>query len=172
MALLHTIILLESSKTTRCKPLLRGLLITCFSVLAWSYDIKNVLGKNSQYTLSFQYKAMTPNAGGQQAYSLRLSEDDNYEWSIFSNQFLQTGAYPLTGLVYDWRFSICPRHCFVRSFVQIGGGVSSAGPMVEILWNITPLWLMRIDFVTHFYFAQLKPIFWNYPLWLGVSVPL
>ncbi|MFK7826528.1 MAG: hypothetical protein AB8G05_20465 [Oligoflexales bacterium] len=131
----------------------------------------NLLQAKEDYTLSLQYRSMTSNAGGQQAYALRLSHNDQGEILLFSNLFLLTGRWPLTGVAYDWRFVICSRDCFVRSFFQMGAGATTAGPLIELLWSITPLWLFRIDVVTHFYFSQLKPIFWNYPLWIGFSVP-
>lgn len=134
------------------------------------FGFEQLLAKDD-YTLSLQYRAMTANAGGQQAYALRLSHDDKGEFLLFSNFFLLTGTWPLTGFAYDRRFVICSRSCFVRSFFQIGIGATTAGPLVELLWNITPFWLFRIDVVTHFYFSQIKPIFWNYPLWIGFSVP-
>lgn len=128
-------------------------------------------GAKEDYTLSLQYRSMTSNAGGQQSYALRLSHDDEGEFVLFSNLFLLTGRWPLTGVAYDWRFVICSRRCFIRSFFQVGVGATTAGPLMEVLWNLTPLWLFRIDVVTHFYFAQVKPILWNYPLWIGFSVP-
>ena len=127
--------------------------------------------KAENYTLSLQYKATTPNAGGQDVYGLRLSFEDDWELGFFSNQLLVTGSLPLSGIVLDKRFVVCSRSCPVRVFFQLGAGISMAGPVVEALWSLTPLWLFRIDFATHFYFSQATPIIWNYPLWIGLSLP-
>ena len=122
-------------------------------------------------TFSLQYKSWTSNAGGQEVYSLRWEIDDKYEWALFSNQFLITGNYPLTGLLWDLKYTICGRSCFLGLSAQTGIGLSTAGPVVEILWSVRPFWLIRIDMATHLYFSQIQPIIWSYPFWLGVSIP-
>ena len=122
-------------------------------------------------TISLHYKSWTSNAGGQVAYSLKWAHNDEWEWNLFSNQFLITGDFPLTGLTYGLRFPVCKRSCFISMFGQAGIGLSSAGPVVEFLWSLKPLWLFRIDMVTHLYFSQPQPIVWSYPFWLGMSVP-
>lgn len=124
------------------------------------------------YTLSFQTIAFTSNAGGQPTYSLRLAKEDQEEFTLFSNQYLITGDIPLTGIIYSKRLVWCPRNCPIGSFLQIGGGISSAGGVIEILWSLTPLWIFRIDFASHFYILLDRAVLWSYPLWLGLSIPL
>ncbi|MCB9228762.1 MAG: fibronectin type III domain-containing protein [Deltaproteobacteria bacterium] len=122
-------------------------------------------------SLSLQYKAWTSNAGGQDAYSLRWSVDDSYEWTLFSNHLLTSGSYPLTGLLWDVRFPICGHSCVIGVWAQAGAGLSTAGPVVEFLWSFRFFWLLRVDMATHLYFSQLKPIVWSYPFWIGISLP-
>lgn len=126
---------------------------------------------SSGYTLSLQVKAMTSNAGGQDSYALRWAQDERWEIAAFSNQYLLTGRLPLSGLSYHWRFVVCPRRCFLHSFVQLGVGLSTAGPLLALEWSLTAFWLLRLDLATHIYFAQVRPIIWSYPLWLGLSLP-
>lgn len=123
------------------------------------------------YMTSFQTSAMAPNAGGQNAFALRRGSNDE-EWSVFSNQYLRTGDYPLSGLVYAKRFPICGTHCFWQFYVQTGIGISSAGPLFEVTWGTNLLWLARIDFATQAFVTTDRLIFWSYPLWLGISLPL
>ena len=132
---------------------------------------EKVFAKSRQYAVTAQQYALAPNAGGQQVYSLRLSVDDRIEYSVFSNQYLMTGKYPLSGFIYDWRFPVCEQGCFLQSFAQIGVGLATAGPLVAITWNLTPFWLFRIDFSTHIYASVDRVIVWNYPFWLGLTVP-
>ena len=121
-------------------------------------------------TISAQGYALAPNAGGQVAYSLRYSPEEKTEYSAFANTSLFVGKVPLSGIIYSKRLTLCER-CLVSSFAQVGAGASLAGPMLEFDWNITPLWLLRIDFATHIYFFRIHGIVWSYPLWLGVSLP-
>ncbi|MEZ4742788.1 MAG: hypothetical protein R3B45_10120 [Bdellovibrionota bacterium] len=125
----------------------------------------------NHYTLSLQQYAFNSNAGGQETWALRMAKNESWEISAFANEYLRTGKYPLVGATYDLRYKICGISCPIRSFAQVGGGFSSAGPMIELLWNITPLWLFRIDFATHIYVVPYRAIAWNYPFWLGLSIP-
>lgn len=126
---------------------------------------------NSNYAISAQQYALAPNAGGQTAWSLRLSKNDDREYSIFVNEYLQTGSFPLMGTTYDFKYALCGRSCFLQSAALIGFGISSAGPLVNLTWSFTPLWIVRIDFSTHIYAIPSRLIVWNYPLWLGITVP-
>lgn len=135
------------------------------------------------YTVSASMNALAANAGGQEAYALRIHHDDA-EYHVFANRSLSVGGKPLVGAGYDLRFNLC-EDCFWRVFIQGGAGLSNAGPYVELDWGmaipIVPLWLpthpprylpqLRIDFATHLIFSQLRPNTWSYPLWLGIAVP-
>ena len=125
----------------------------------------------SEYSLSLQNQALAPNAGGQTAWALRFASGNSREYSLFANEYLRTGKYPLFGGLYSMRFPILGRAAPIQTFAQVGMGISSAGPVVELLWNLTPFWLLRIDFATHFYFIPQRVIVWNYPFWLGLTVP-
>lgn len=131
----------------------------------------NYAQKSDGYTLSLLSKAYTANAGGQDVYGLKLAIDDRTEYTLFANQYLITGAFPLTGLIYSKRLVWCPRSCVISSFIQTGIGISSAGPLVEFTWSLTPLWVLRIDISSHYYFFQIRPMQWSYPLWFGLSLP-
>ena len=136
------------------------------------------------WTATFQVGAFAPNAGGQDAYGLRVHRD-NREYTLFSNSYLMAGAYPLTGAIYSWRFPICDETCWWQFFAQIGAGVSTAGPLAEIVWGsqipLAPLWLprsapkylpsLRFDVTTHMIAVPYRLVLWSYPLWLGISVP-
>lgn len=139
-------------------------------VLIWLGQVGHGSGAQGQ-SISFLYKAMTANAGGQQAYSLKYQTKKGSEWSAFLNYFLLTGAFPLTGIGWVQKFDVCNKHCYIDTTATIGGGLSTAGPYLEVGWQLNPLWLFRFDFVTHFYFSGIQPIVWNYPLWLGVTLP-
>jgi hypothetical protein len=123
------------------------------------------------YALALQGAALAPNAGGQEAWALRFATDNSREYSIFANEYLRTGDYPLVGAIYSFRFPIFSRVWPIYSFVQIGAGASSAGPVAEFLMNLTPAWVVRIDFSTHFYAIPERVIVWNYPFWVGLTVP-
>lgn len=127
--------------------------------------------KPQSKTLSMQYQSFTANAGGQEAWSLRLSMNDRIEYSIFANKYLTAENYPLLGAIYSLRLPILSRKYPIRSFTQLGAGLTNIGPVVELLWSFTPLWIFRIDFSTHFYFTRSRMITWSYPLWVGISVP-
>jgi hypothetical protein len=111
---------------------------------------------------SFQYIAFAANAGGQNAYALSWAPDSSQEFNLFTNQYLITGKYPLTGLVYNRRHNLLPEYYPFKSFVQGGVGMSTAGPLAALTWNFTALMVVRIDITTHIYFPQ----------WLGITVPI
>lgn len=124
--------------------------------------------------LTLQALALAPNAGGQTVWALRYSSalaSGGTEYTLFGNEYLITGNYPLMGGVYSWRFPIIGRKWPIQSFAQLGLGASSAGPMTELLWSISPFWVIRIDFATHFYARLDRAIVWNYPSWIGLTVP-
>ena len=122
-------------------------------------------------TYSLQALAFAPNAGGQQAYALRRATDKS-EWTLFANYYLQTAGGPLMGGGYDLRMPVCDQRCFWQFYAQIGGGVSTIGPYVEVLWGTNLFWILRLDIATHFYITAARAIFWSYPLWAGLSLPL
>ena len=123
------------------------------------------------YQTAVMAQSFAPNAGGQVVYALRRGTD-SHEWSVFSNQYLKAGSYPLTGALYSKRYTLCGISCPVQFFGQLGVGASTAGPMLEFLWSINFLWVGRLDFVSHLYFTKQRIVVWNYPIWLGVSLPL
>jgi hypothetical protein len=122
--------------------------------------------------VSFQYIALTGNAGGQNAYALSLAQNNTREFGLFVNQHLSTGKIPLSGATYSLRYLLSPDYYVLTSFVQLGGGISTAGPLLALTWNITALQVVRIDMTTHIYFPQIRPLIWNYPLWLGITLPV
>jgi hypothetical protein len=127
---------------------------------------------NAYSLLSFQYHAVTGNAGGQNAYALSLAQHNTREFGIFVNEHLTTGRIPLTGATYSRRYLLTPDYYALTSFVQAGCGISSAGPLFALTWNLTALQVVRLDITTHIYFPQLRPLVWSYPLWLGITVPV
>ncbi len=137
-------------------------LATCFATAA--------SGANKMATYSLQVAAFAPNAGGQEAYALRRATD-KVEWSVFVNRYLYAGDYPLMGATYDWRFPICDQSCFWQFYIQAGVGLSTTGPVLEVLWGTTLLWVARVDIATQMFFQSNRLISWSYPLWIGVSIP-
>jgi len=141
------------------------------------------LADSTRYTVTVQGLSLAPNAGGQDAYSLRLATND-WEAGLFSNQYITAGNYPLTGGTYDWRFPICDDSCWMQFFAQFGGGASNAGPIAEVTWGsiipLLPLWLptsaprfvpaLRVDITTQLIFIRYRIVTWSYPLWAGLSV--
>jgi hypothetical protein len=139
---------------------------------------------SDRYQVAAQGVALAPNAGGQQAYSLKLAHGD-WEAGAFSNQYVTAGSYPLSGGTFDWRFPVCDDQCFWQFFAQAGAGVSTGGPLAEITWGavipLIPLWLptrappylpaLRIDITTQLIFVRWRAVTWSYPLWVGLSVP-
>jgi len=128
-------------------------------------------GSDDRVTYSLMLQSLAPNAGGQQAYALRRGTD-KIEMSLFANRSLYAGNFPLMGATYDWRFAICGRSCFWQFYAQAGVGLSTAGPMVEILWSSILLWTVRIDMATHLIVIPNRVITWSYPLWVGFAIPL
>jgi hypothetical protein len=140
--------------------------------------------EGKRYHVTAQLGALAPNAGGQEAYALKLATND-WEASVFSNQYLLAGSLPMTGVIYDYRFPICDDSCFWQLFFQAGGGLSNGGPVVDMSWGtvipLLPLWLptrappyypaLRIDFTTQMILIRWRAVTWSYPLWVGISVP-
>lgn len=117
-------------------------------------------------------KSFAPNAGGQDAYSLRAGRDD-FELGVFANTYLQVGGHPLSGVSYDFRFDICGKKCwFFRVYSAVGIGISSIGPFAEVVATFVPLSVVRVDISTHFIPARDRVILWSYPLWVGLTIPL
>jgi len=141
-------------------------------------------GEGRRYTLTGQTMALAPNAGGQEAYALRLATND-WEGGVFSNRYLVAGGVPMTGATFDWRFPVCDDSCFWQFFAETGGGFSNAGPLAEITWGtvipLLPIWLptaapryvpaLRLDISTQMVFIRYRTVTWSYPLWAGVSIP-
>ena len=137
------------------------------------------------YQVAMQLAALAPNAGGQDAYSLKV-EHDNIEYSVFSNQYILAGSFPLSGATAEYRWDICGRDCWWQFFLQAGGGGSNGGPIGQITWGsaipLVPFWwptsapkyvpALRLDFTTQFILIQWRAISWSYPLWIGLSVPI
>ena len=151
------------------------ILLVLYASAAYAADTK--------YTVTAQALALAPNAGGQEAYTLRVATND-WEVGAFSNQYILAGDYPLTGAFYDLRFPICDDSCWWQFFAQTGVGVSNGGPLAQITWGtvipLVPLWLpfaaprylpaLRLDFTTQMIFIRYRAVTWSYPLWAGVSV--
>jgi hypothetical protein len=150
--------------------------VSLFSTVMYSAD--------EPFNLSLSSGAFAANAGGQDAYAMRLNHARD-EFHLIANRSLEVGGLPLVGGGYDLKFDMCDE-CFWKFFIQTGGGLSNAGPYGELLWGLTvpiiPIWLptrpprylphLRLDFATHLLFSQLRPSTWLYPIWLGVGVPL
>lgn len=140
-------------------------------------------GADTKYTVSAQAMAFAPNAGGQEAYTLRLATNE-WEAGAFSNQYILAGNAPLTGAFVDWRFPICDDSCWWQFFAQTGVGLSNGGPLAQITWGtvipLLPLWLptssprylpaLRLDITTQMIFIRYRGVTWSYPLWAGISV--
>lgn len=139
---------------------------------------------DTRYAVTAQAKALAPNAGGQDAYSLRVGTN-NWEVGAFANKYITAGGVPLIGSTFDWRLPICDDSCFWQFFAQAGGGLSTGGPLAEITWGtmipLAPLWLpvraprflpqFRLDFTSQFIFVRYRAVTWSYPLWAGISFP-
>lgn len=135
------------------------------------------------YTVSASKGALAPNAGGQEAYAVRVVHD-GAEAHAYLNRSLTVAGKPLVGAGYDLRFESC-EDCFWKAFIQTGGGLSNAGPYIELNWGLAipliPVWLpmappryvpqLRVDFATHLIFGNIRPSAWSYPLWIGIAVP-
>lgn len=138
-------------------------LIVCGELLAFN------VGEIESVTV--QGQALASNAGGQEAYSLRLS-NDNYEAGLFTNHYLLVDDKPLIGGILALRYPFCGHECWLDAFVQVGGGGSTGGGIIELLWGLNVLKILRVDVVTHVMISSERPILWSYPLWVGVTVPL
>lgn len=139
---------------------------------------------SDRYHLAVLGRSLAPNAGGQEAYSLKLATND-WELSTFLNNYLVVGSLPMMGVNYDWRFPICDDRCFWQFYFAAGGGISNAGPIIDLTWSaiipILPMWLptrappyypaLRIDFTTQIILIQWRGVTWSYPLWVGISLP-
>lgn len=139
---------------------------------------------SDRYHLAILGRSLAPNAGGQEAYSLKLATND-WEISGFLNNYLLVGSMPMIGASYAWRFPICDDKCFWQFSFQAGGGFANAGPILEMTWNtvipLLPIWLptrappyypaLRVDFTTQIILIQWRGVTWSYPLWLGISLP-
>ncbi len=125
--------------------------------------------KKASYSL--QFHALAPNAGGQRAYALRRATDDR-EWSVFANEYLRAGDYPLFGGMYSFRYPICGQECLVQVYAQTGIGVTSVGPGAELLWGMNLFWTVRLDVASQFYITKDRVVVWSYPLWIGLSISL
>jgi hypothetical protein len=133
---------------------------------------------------SAQIGSFAANAGGQSAYAVRYSKNQ-HQYSLFSNQYLQAGGVPVTGVTYNYILPICTKDCFWRFWSSIGAGGSNVGPIIDISWTglvpLIPIWLprghfkyvpnLRIDFTTQLMFLRTRVVAWSYPLWAGISVP-
>lgn len=157
--------------------IMMALILCCLSTGVWA-------AKEGHYVLTTQAQALAPNAGGQQAYGLRVA-GPTYEWGAFANSYLLVNEKPLLGATFDYRFAFCKKNCWWQLFTQLGGGASTAGPVLEATWGLmlplVPLWLpgaapkhipaLRIDLTTQMYLIQWRGITWSYPLWAGLSIP-
>jgi hypothetical protein len=121
--------------------------------------------------ISFLNKAFAPNVNGQDAYSLKLTYSTQ-EFGVFANSDLQAGSSSLVGASWLRRFSLCTAACSFSHAILLGGGISSAGPLFEISWSFQLLWLLRVDFTTHYFVSTTRLVNWSYPLWLGLTIPL
>lgn len=145
---------------------------------------KGAFAADERYSVTSQVGALAPNAGGQEAYTLRLGKGD-WEAGIFSNQYVIAGDLPLTGAMLDWRSPVCGVECFWQFFVQLGVGGSNGGPLAEVTWGTMipalPIWLptaapryvpqIRLDITTQVILIRYRAVTWSYPLWLGLTVP-
>ena len=129
---------------------------------------KQALAEHASYHILA--RALTGNSGGQDAISLRRSTDTN-EISLFMNRYLIAGDKPLVGGNYSVRFPVCGQRCFWQFYTQLGIGLSTAGPMAEVLWGSVFLWMVRIDIATHVFVTEERPVLWHYPFWFGISFP-
>lgn len=121
--------------------------------------------------LSFLNKSFAPNVDGQNAYSLKLTFTDQ-EFSLLSNEDLQAGSSSLIGVTWDYRIPSCAIYCSFSHALLLGGGLTTAGPLLELTWSFNLFWLARLDFTSHYFVSTTRLINWSYPLWLGFTLPL
>lgn len=157
--------------------LISGILNLSFTALAKSAD--------KRVQIATQFLSLAPNAGGQEVFSLRAARE-NWELSLFSNQTIYAGEYPYSGCVLHRRFPVCDASCFWQFYTAVGGGVSNGGPIMEFTWStiipLIPIWLplqapsyypaVRLDVTTQIVLIQWRAVTWNYPFWIGISVPI
>ena len=74
------------------------------------------------------------------------------------------------GAGYSYRYETCSTWCFIAPVAQVGFGVSTMGPFVELNAIFYFFWRFRVDVATHFYFLKNRVMTWSYPFWLGVSL--
>ena len=153
-----------------------------FSLFFLSFSSQLLAGPVEQKWISMRFKSFTSNAGGQNAFAASYS-NEKHEYTVFSNQNLQTENYPLTGGIYSWRFLGCEKNCMWNFYGNVGGGISNGGPMAEVLVGvmvpIVPVWFtggplkyvpyVRLDFGNQFFASRHRVITWSYPLWLGLA---
>jgi hypothetical protein len=120
---------------------------------------------------SLQGLAYTANAGGQTSVAVRRRAAD-YEWSLFGNDYLRAGGIPLIGLSWDRRFEMLGPGWPLRPYFQVGPGISTGGPFAELMWGCTIAYVLRIDIATHLIATSKRIVSWNYPFWVGMTVPL
>lgn len=125
--------------------------------------------KSTYYSL--QALAFTANAGGQTAYALRRRANE-FEWSLFANQYLQAGSVPLLGITWDRRFDLASPAWPLKPYLQAGIGACTGGPLLEFMWGFTIGYVVRIDIVTHLIASPMRVVSWNYPLWTGITIPI
>lgn len=135
--------------------------------------------------IASQFMSFAPNAGGQEIYGLRMAKDV-WETSLFSNQSISAGNLPYSGVLLHRRFSICDDRCFWQFYVAGGVGGSNGGPVTEFTWTtvipLLPIWLpfkapsffpaLRLDITTQLVYIRWRAVTWNYPFWVGISMPI
>lgn len=120
------------------------------------------------YELGLQLGATAANAGGQSALAIR-GKVNTGEWSLFHNSYLSTSEKTLIGLGYNYPVFEYDAGFWFSAYTRVGGGISTAGPLIEILWG-TKLVGLRMDIATHVYFVHNRPVTWSFPLWIGFSL--
>ena len=154
-------------------------------ILLWGLLLPTLgAAKDKPQSLGLLVGAFAPNAGGQEALSLRWTRE-KYEFSGLTNSYLLAGGKPLIGAMASRRLPLCDQSCWWQFWSQVGAGLSTAGPLLEISWGmqmpLLPLWLprpsfvgvpaLRIDFATHMFITRKRLVVWSYPLWAGIAVP-
>lgn len=120
--------------------------------------------------LSLQLGATAPNAGGQSAFAIRKMFE-TVELSVFRSSYLSTSSGSLIGAIGSYRLFHYNPSSYFGAYTQLGGGMTSAGPVTEIVWGMKLL-VMRLDFATHMYWTKSRVITWSYPLWIGFTFPI
>lgn len=153
------------------------------ALLTWTHP--RLIAKPAEIdTISARFFAFAPNAGGQEIYAASYLRQQ-IEYTLFLNRSVSAGTSSLAGGTASFRFYALDYDHFWQLYAQAGAGLSTGGPLAEILWGLTipmiPLWLptgapkyvpqIRIDVANQFYFSKTRAITWSVPLWLGFSVP-